>query len=61
MLEYKIFFHYFAQLEAVVNGCDIFCLSEHGLLDEQKHLPEAFSDQFVGKVVCSDDKQLYGW
>ena len=43
------------QLEAVVNGCDIFCLSEHDLFDEQKHLLETFSDKFVRKVVCSDD------
>ena len=43
------------RLAAVVNGCDIFCLSEHGLFDEQKHLLETFSDQFVGKIVCSDD------
>ena len=31
------------------------CLSEHGLFDEQKHLLETLSDQFVGKVICSDD------
>ena len=51
----RYFFTILHQLKAVVNGCDIFCLSEHGLFDEQKYLFETFSDQFVENAVCSDD------